>query len=255
MHRGFIHVEEVRFHPLNSSNVAKYLEFQTGFKKEDEKRGDNEVSITSGKSIRSREIDLVGSFYCIGISGMRWFTVVNIWDSIGGIEGGWKQMLGIYDKVSPNLFLSEIDDLRFNADARPLAAAPGSPDLQQLRADGFTAPLFIYEVAQAAPGAALDYLAAVRDERAPVLAEYGYTPFGLYESRSVDDEVVVFWASDVDATLRVNHAHDAALGLDDTVPPDDRHLAWQRRKAEFLLSGTRRETFMVPYPGTRHAPK
>ena len=58
----------------------------------------------------------------------------------------------------------------------PLAAAPGSPDLQQLRAEGSTAPLFVYEVAQAAPGAALDYLAAVRESARPSCRSTGTPP-------------------------------------------------------------------------------
>jgi hypothetical protein len=254
VHRPIVMIEEIRFHPLNSRRVLEYMEFQTGFKKEDEQREPGEVELTAGKSVRSREIDLVGSFYALGISGITWFTVVNIWDCIGGLEGGWRQMLQIYENVRPELFLSQIDDLRWNADARPLAAAPGSPDLQDLRAEGYRAPLWVYELAQARPGAALDYLAAVRDAKATILAEHNHRLIGLYESMSVDDQIVTIWATDLASQLGALHARDAALGMDDTVPADARLLDWRKRSAEFLVPGSRRETLMVPYPGTRHAP-
>ena len=49
------------------------------------------------------------------------------------------------------------------------------------------------------PGSALDYLASVRDERAPIMAEFGHTLTGLYEVLMCDHEVVVTWATDPDS--------------------------------------------------------
>ena len=83
-----------------------------------------------------------------------------------------------------------------------MAAAPGSPDLQNLRAEGFKAQLWIYELAQAVPGAALDYLSAVREEKAPGLADHNHRLSGLYESLSVDDQIVTIWATDITSQLK-----------------------------------------------------
>ncbi|SDJ17595.1 hypothetical protein [Nonomuraea jiangxiensis] len=73
-------------------------------------------------SIRSREINLVGAFYAVGITGHPQFRVVTLWDCHGGWEGGWRQMMEIYQGVDRRLFLSDIDDLRFSA---PLLAEHG----------------------------------------------------------------------------------------------------------------------------------
>jgi hypothetical protein len=254
MYRPLITVEEVRFHPLNSRKTLEYLEFQTGFKKQDEDLPPGESYLDPGKAIRSSDIDLVGSFYAMGITGITWFSVVNIWNCLGGFDGGWRQMIANYTNIKGGAFLSDIEDLRWNADCRPLLAAPGSPLFTDLRDEGYKVPIFVYEVAQARPGAALDYLAAVGEEKAPVLAEHGHRLLGLYESFSVDDQVVTFWGTDLDGHLELNHARDAALGLDDTVQPDPRLLEWRRRSGEFLVPGLRRECMMMPYQGTRHSP-
>lgn len=250
MRRGIHLLEEVEFHPMNSQRPLDYLRWLTAYKKEDEALGSGEHVLTEGRSIRSRDIDLVGAFYAVGITGHPQFKVVTLWNCLGGWEGGWRQMLEIYTGVKENLFLSDIDDLRFTAFSRPLGAAPGSPAL----ADATAAEFFVLESAQVRPGAALDYLAAVREERVPVLADHGHRPAGLYEVLLCDTEVVTVWGTDLDSHLRLQRSYDATLGLDDEVDGDERLLAWRRRAREFL-DGPWRETLLSPFPGSRLAPR
>lgn len=103
MARGIYLLEEVYFHPMNSRNPREYLQWLVDYKKEDEQRTDSAAELTSGLSVRSRAIDLVGAFYAIGITGHEQFKAVTLWDCHGGWDGGWRQMLDIYDDVgSPN---------------------------------------------------------------------------------------------------------------------------------------------------------
>jgi hypothetical protein len=163
-------------------------------------------------------------------------------------------MLDIYDNVKPELFLSTIDDLRHKAFSRPMGAVDGTPDLQALRAEGYTAPFFLHEIATVRPGAALDYLAAVREERAPILADHGHRLVGLYEVLLSDSEVVTFWGTDIDAHLETQRAYDAAVGLDAEAKADPRLLDW-RKNARQYVEGPWRETLVAPFPGSVLAPR
>ncbi|MER6508222.1 hypothetical protein ABT158_15480 [Nonomuraea sp. NPDC001636] len=246
MRRAIHLLEEVDFRPMNSRRPLEYLTWLTRYKREDESRA--EPALTTGMSIRSREIDLVGAFYAVGITGHPQFKAVTLWDCHGGWDGGWRQMMDIYQGVDERLFLSDIDDLRFSAFSRPLGAAPGCPPL----AGAPAAEFYLFESARVRPGAALDYLEAVRTERAPLLAEHGHTLTGLYEVLFCDTEVVTMWAVSLDDHLATQRARDAALGLDDEVPPDSRLLDWGRR-ARGYLEGPWRETLLAPFPGSRLA--
>jgi hypothetical protein len=254
MHRGVYLLEEVQFHPMNSKNALEYLTWLTRYKKQDEERATGESELTNGLSVRSADIDLVGAFYAVGITGHVQFKAVTLWDCVGGWDGGWRQMMNIYDDVDPRLFLSDIDDLRWSAMSRPLGAVRGTPDLQGLKTEKYGAPLFLYELATVRPGSAQDYLAAVREERQPILADHGHRLVGLYEVMLSDSEVVTLWGTDLDSHLALQRARDAALGLDDEVDADDRLLSWDKRAREFL-EGTWRETLLAPFPGSTLAPK
>jgi hypothetical protein len=247
MRRGIYLIEEVDFRPMNSRRPLEYLTWLTRYKREDQDLAEPEL--TRGKSIRSREIDLAGAFYAVGISGHPQFKAVTLWECHGGWDGGWRQMMNIYDGVDERLFLSDIDDLRFSAFSRPLGAVPGAPDLSAVT----PAPFYLFESAQVRPGAAFDYLAAVREERIPMLADHSHDCVGLYEVLFCDTEVVTLWGTTLDAHLALQRARDAALGMDDEVEPDHRLLAWEKRARDFL-EGPHRETLITPFPGCRLYP-
>lgn len=246
MRRGIHLLEEVDFRPMNSRKPLEYLTWLTRYKSEDARRDAPEL--TEGMSIRSREIDLVGAFYAVGITGHPQFKAVTLWDCHGGWDGGWRQMMEIYSGVDSKLFLSDIDDLRFSAFSRPLGAVHGSPSLASVSPSEF----YLFESATVRPGAALDYLDAVRAERLPVLADHGHRLVGLYEVLFCDTEVVTVWGMSLDDHLGLQRARDAALGLDDEVEGDPRLLEWSRRARSFL-TGTWRETLLAPFPGSRLA--
>jgi hypothetical protein len=254
MRRGIYLLEEVEFHPMNSRKPLEYLQWLTAYKKQDDELATGAHELTAGKSIRSRDIDLVGAFYAVGITGHPQFKVVTLWDCHGGWDGGWRQMMEIYDGVKENLFLSDIDDLRFTAFSRPLGAVAGSPALADLAAEPYGAPFYVFESARVRPGAAFDYLAAVQEERAPVLAEHGHRLVGAYEVLFTDNEVVTLWGTDMDSHLALQRARDAALGLDDEVEPDHRLISWRKRARDFL-DGPWRENLLAPFPGSKLAPR
>jgi hypothetical protein len=104
------------------------------------------------------------------------------------------------------------------------------------------------------PGTALDYLAAVREERAPLLAEYGHTLVGLYEVLMNDYEVCTIWATDAGAHVRVGKARDVARGLatETDTPADPRFEAWHERARTWAVRW--REELMTPHVGSLCAP-
>ncbi|GAA3228618.1 hypothetical protein [Actinocorallia longicatena] len=255
MPRGIYLLEEVEFHPMNSRKPLEYLQWLTRYKQEDEALyGSGESELTAGKSVRSSDIDLVGAFYAVGITGHPQFKVVTLWDCRGGWDGGWRQMMDIYAGVNERLFLSDIDDLRHTAYSRPLGAAPHSPALADVVAEGYGTPFYVFESATVRPGAALDYLAAVREERAPVLAEHGQRLIGAYEVQFCDTEVVTFWGTSLDDHLALQRSRDAALGLDDEAEADERLVTWRTRARDFLDGGWR-ENLLAPFPGCKLAPR
>ena len=102
------------------------------------------------------------------------------------------------------------------------------------------------------PGTQLDFLAAVVAERAPVLAEHGHALTGAYEVTSNQHEVVVIWATSVEAEVRLRQARDAARGLCDEADPDERLPAWDRRSLEWVTGGD--PHLMTPLPRTVYGP-
>ena len=97
--------------------------------------------------------------------------------------------------------------------------------------------LFVHELTEVRPGTALEYLAAVREERVPLLAEYGHQLVGLYEVMMNDYEVCTVWATDADAHVRAAKARDIARGLarpSDGVDGDDRVRGVARTRAHVV---------------------
>nr|MBA2326217.1 hypothetical protein [Actinomycetota bacterium] len=100
--------------------------------------------------------------------------------------------------------------------------------------------VFVHELSQVRPGAAPHYLAAVRDEWQPVLADHGHALVGLYEVLLTDVEVLTVWATDP--------AGYEALGRATDEGSDDRIARWRARARDYLTRW--REELMTPYPGT-----
>ena len=113
----------------------------------------------------------------------------------------------------------------------------------------------MHELTRVPPGTALDYLAAVRDERAPVLAEHGHHLVGLWEVWGSDTEVCVLWATSLAAHVQLGKAEDVARGLaaaEDTDVFDERLREWRDRRSALTVAW--REELLVPCPGAPLAP-
>ena len=200
--------------------------------------------------------ELMGTFYTMGITG-RWSQVVNLWEVPGGWSG-WEvavDRLNLRRKANRELeaWWTEAHRHRTGGTDRLLAGAPGCPSLAELVERGVRGRLFVHEITEVRPGAALDYLVAVRDVRAPLLAEYGHTLVGLYEVMFTDTEVCTIWATDVADHVRVARARDAALGWEEGVEGDVRLVAWERTRRELTIRW--REELMTPYPGIPIGPE
>jgi hypothetical protein len=202
------------------------------------------------------EMELLGTWYTVGCTG-RWTQVVNLWEMPGGWPG-WRHSidrLGLKRRTNQDLtgWWNEALKYRTGGFDRQLAGIPGCPTIAELRARGVRGTMFVHELSQVRPGAALDYLHAMDREWVPVAREYGLEPVGLYEVLMSDTEVVTVWASDIDSIVKLGRAHDAARGLDAEVDPDPRVAAWRTRAREYCTRW--REELMVPCPGTVCCPK
>jgi hypothetical protein len=193
---------------------------------------------------------LQGTFYTMGITG-RWSQVINLWDIPGGWEG-WHTSVDRLNLARPankdlEGWWQEAFKHRSGGFDRLLAAAPGCPTTSELVERGVRGTLFVHEVTEVRPGAQLDYLAAVAEQRVPLLAADGPTGTGLYEVAMNDYEVVTVWAADVESHVKAGRALDAARGLGGGVDADDRLVEWRRTAQGFTTRW--REELMTPYPG------
>ena len=196
---------------------------------------------------------LQGTWYVMGITG-RWPQVINIWDVPGDWDGWHHSVDRLNLKRSSNTALTAWWDEAFKSRTggfdRLVASVPGGPTTEELVADGVRGTLFVHQVDTVRSGAALDYLAAVRDVRVPLMAEYGFVATGLYETLLTDTEAITVWAGDVDAH---RDAQRAELAARHGAPgADDRLVRWRATAREFVTSW--REELMTPHPGIRIGP-
>ena len=206
------------------------------------------------------DFELLGTWYTMGITG-RWPQVINIWE----IPGGWDGWSGKVDRLglkrmsnaTMEAWWKTAYNYRTGGFDRLLAAAPGSPNIDSLSRVGVRGSLFVHELTEVRPGTAIEYLEAVRNVRAPLMAEYGHHLVGLYEVMMNDYEVCTTWATDAEAHVRMGKARDVARGLADAeqagVAGDDRIEDWHRQARTWATRW--REELMTPAPGTLCAPE
>src|SRR6187200_3177471 len=85
---------------------------------------------------------------------------------------------------------------------RLCAGVPGSPSTPEIEAAGIKGTLFVNENLTVRRASAIEFLAAVVEQRKPLMAEYGHRATGLYEVTSNQHEVVMVWATDLPANVR-----------------------------------------------------
>src|SRR4029078_7602346 len=181
----------------------------------------------------------------MGITG-RGVQSWNIWDIPGGWDGWAAKVDRLGMKRMSNAHLEgwweQAYTYRTGGFDRLLAGVPGSPTSAALMADGVRGSVFVHELTEVRPGSARDYLAAVPEARAPLMAEYGPTLVGLWEVLMTDYEVCTVWA-----TEPADHVHMRAARA-----RDYRVAAWHARAREWATRW--REELMTPAPGSLLAP-
>ncbi len=208
------------------------------------------------ETVADRGLTLFGTWYVQGSTG-RWPQVVNVWELVDGWEG-WKRLCSRTNlRRETNRELSEwwreAASWRTGGFDRLLGAAEGSPTLAELNERGTKAELFVQEWTTVRSGSALDYLAAVREEWAPIQAEYGHEVVGLWETLMTDTEVCVLWTTDLESHVARARAIDATRGFPSSnAKPDARLLDWRVRAA--TLRESWREELMIPCPGSPMGP-
>ncbi|MEZ5169462.1 MAG: hypothetical protein R3A49_01780 [Acidimicrobiia bacterium] len=199
---------------------------------------------------------LQGTFHVCAAGGGRWPQVINIWDVGDDGWDGWARNVDRMNLKRRRAFYGdwwdEAAQWRSGGFDRLCGAVPGSPTTAELADAGVSGTLFLHEVLTVRPGAALEFLRHVVDERVPVMRDHGHEPTGLYEVLGNQHEVVMVWATDVASHTRLRAARDAAHGLSGEAEPDDRLPAWERRSAEFVTGGDTH--LMTPKPGTIYGP-
>ena len=108
--------------------------------------------------------------------------------------------------------------------------------------------MFVNEILTVRAGTQLEFLAAVADQRVPLMREYDHRPVGLYEVTNNLREVVMVWATDIASHTRLLQNRDTTLGLCDEGEPDDRLVAWDRLTADYVTGGDTH--VMTPLPRT-----
>ena len=199
---------------------------------------------------------LQGSFYICAFGGGRWPQVINIWD-VG--TDGWTAYAKNIDRLNlkrRKAFYSDWWDeaykLRTGGFDRLCGGVPGSPSTAEIRERGIKGTLFVNEILDVRAGSALEFLAAVNEERVPMMRDYGFEPTGLYEVISNPHEVVMVWAASIPAHVKFQANRDTTRGLSTEGEVDDRIVEWERRSAEYTLGGATH--IMTPLPKTVYGP-
>lgn len=200
---------------------------------------------------------LQGSFYVCAAGGGRWPQVINIWD-VGSL--GWQGWAKNVDRMNLKRrkafygdWWDEAAQWRSGGFDRLCAGVPGSPSTEEIRQRGIRGTLFVNEILSVRPGSPLEFLAAVVEERVPLMEDYGHRATGLYEVASNQHEVVMVWATDLPSQLRLRRNRDTSRGLCDEGEADERIVAWEQRAAEFVTGGD--SQLMTPLPRTVYGPE
>ena len=200
---------------------------------------------------------LQGSFYVCAAGGGRWPQVINVWD-VGSLGWeGWARNVDRMNLKRRKAFYSdwwdEAAQWRSGGFDRLCAGVPGSPSTEEIRQRGIRGTLFLNEILSVRPGTPLEFLAAVVEERVPLMEAYGHRATGLYEVASNQHEVVMVWASDLPSQIRLRRNRDATRGLCDEGEVDERIVAWEQRAAAYVTGGD--SHLMTPLPRTVYGPE
>ena len=200
---------------------------------------------------------LQGTFFvCAAAGGGRWPQVVNVWD-LG--PDGWDAWARNVDRLNlkrRRAFYGDWWDAaaqwRSGGLDRLLGAVTGSPTTAEIAARGISGTLFLHEVQRVAPDRRDAYLADIARTRVPLMREHGHEAVGIYEVLGDDSELVLLWATSVEAHAALRRAEDRARGHGSGARADDRIAAWRATTLGYGVRG--RAEVMTPLPGTVYGP-
>mgnify|MGYP001192842799 CR=1 FL=1 len=200
--------------------------------------------------------NLQGSFYVCAPGGGRWPQVVNIWDIGNRGWDGWASNVDRLNLKRRKAFYSDWWDVaatwRTGGFDRLLGGVPGSPTTDEIEERGIRGSIFVHEVLEVDPARRLEFLGLVADRRVAMMADHGHQVTGIYEVLGNLHEVVVVWATTVAAQTELRKSRDAAWGLDDAAPADERLREWEITAAGFVTGGITQ--LMTPLPRTVYGP-
>lgn len=199
---------------------------------------------------------LQGSFYVCAAGGGRWPQVINIWDCGNRGWDGWASNVDRMNLKRRKAFYGDWWDAaaqwRTGGFDRLCGGVPGSPSTDEIAAAGTRGTLFVHEVLEVRPAARLEFCNLVATRRVPMMADHGHHVTGIYEVLSNTHEVVLVWATTVGAQTELRKARDAAWGLSEEAPADERLREWELTAADYVTGGITQ--LMTPLPRTVYGP-
>lgn len=141
----------------------------------------------------------MGVFSTVG-STEQWPQTMNLWEFQGGWDGVARNFrhefsTPTHQDASLEPWWRDAAELRSGGYDRLLVAAGWSPTLAQLLTANNPAECHYHELVSLVPGAAADYLEAVRIERVALAAEFGWSLVGAWRTAMVNDsEAVLVWS-------------------------------------------------------------
>lgn len=204
---------------------------------------------------RGRMIELLRTRWAPHVANVYGVRMLGVWAEVGS-TAAWPQVrvqwemddwahfaraqAGQYPMEERDVFLAELWnqalEYRRGGHSMLLRAAPFSPDVATIEADGIVGDLILHEDVRARPGRMADYHAALRDEYLPLAEARGLRLLGAYEHALVPNTGLNLWA------LR-DWAHWQELM---EAEPDDAELrAWSDRQGEWLAD---LDGFLVAVP-------
>ena len=150
-------------------------------------------------AIKERNQRCYGVFGTVGSTG-RWPEVVNIWELDGwaGLAANFAHELDHSSLQDPSLaaWWAIAADLRRGGFDRILVPAPWSRPIDELLAAGVRGDAgYAHEIVSVRPGAADEYLDALRDEGTTAVGEFGLELVGAFRVAMVNDsECITLWA-------------------------------------------------------------
>lgn len=208
------------------------------------------------EAVADRGLTLYGTWVVQGSTG-RWPQVVNIWELVDGWEG-WRRLCSrtnLRREANSELsdWWSDAASWRSGGFDRLLGAGPGTLPLETIEREHIQGELFVHETARVRPGTAMDYLAAVREDWAPVMAEHGHRLVGAWEVLLSESETCTLWATDLDSHIELARATDATRGFETRDGTRDLRISRWREQARTFREHWREE-MLIPCPGSPMGP-